>query len=113
MVLTRIEEGAAALKDESRSGQKVRDVARRIGLHRTKVFIAQAVTKVELPGDLPRVLDVRVESVDVDKALRVTDSNCGAAGKAVGNGMEVVASGNIAGEEVAKGFSEGKLTAVD
>src|SRR5216683_3879247 len=100
MVLTRIEEGAAALKDESCSRHEVRDVARSVRLHGAKILVAQAVTNVEPPSELPGILNVRVKGVDVHKAFRITNSNGRAAGKVVGNGMEVVASGNIAGEEV-------------
>src|SRR6266851_6681181 len=100
MVLTRIEEGAAALKDESCSRHEVRDVARSVRLHGAKILVAQAVTNVELPSELPGILNVRVKGVDVHKAFRITNSNGRAAGKVVGDGMEVVASGNIAGEEV-------------
>src|SRR5260370_20740071 len=100
MVLTRIEEGAAALKDESCSRHEVRDVARSVRLHGAKILVAQAVTNVEPPSELPGILNVRVKGVAVRKAFRSINSNGRAAGKVVGNGMEVVASGNIAGEEV-------------
>src|SRR5260370_12627180 len=100
MVVTGIEEGSAALKDESCSRHEGGDVARSVRLHGAKILVAKAVTNVEPLSELPGILNVRVKGVDVHKAFRITNSNGRAAGKVVGNGMEVVASGNIAGEEV-------------
>src|SRR5260370_20572906 len=100
MVVTGIEEGGAALKDESCSRHEVRDVARSVRLHGAKILVAQAVTNVEPPSELPGILNVRVKGVDVHKAFRITNSNGRAAGKVVGDRMEVDASRYVTSQEV-------------
>jgi hypothetical protein len=74
MVLTRIKERMAAILDhKSRSGNEVGDIARVIGLHWPEVFVTEAVLEVELFRELPGILQVRIDSVDVNKALRISD----------------------------------------
>src|SRR5690349_2741428 len=104
MILTRVEEGMAAVLNHKSSARtiqgsnKVGDVFL-VALHGTKVFIAQAVTKVELPSELPRILNIGVEGVDVHKAFRVTDGNCRAAREAVGI-VEAIAGRYVTSQEV-------------
>src|SRR6266481_7287466 len=110
MVLAGVEEGMAAVLDHKSSAStvqrsnKVGDVFL-VALHGAKVLVAQAIAKVEFPGDLPGILDVRVEGVDMDKALRVTNGNCGAAGKGIGV-VECVTCRNVTREKVRKRFCQ-------
>ena len=111
MVLTRVEERMAAILNQESGARtvqrcnKVGDVFL-VGLHGAKVLVAQAIAKVEFPGNLPGILDVRVEGVDMDPAFRVTDGNCGAAGKAIVDVEGVAARRDVTSEKVRKRFCQ-------
>lgn len=111
MVLAGVEEGMAAVLNQESSARtvqrsnKVGDVFL-VALHGAKVLVAQAIAKTEFPGDLPGILDVRVEGVDMDPAFRVTDGNCGAAGKAIVDVEGVAARRDVTSEKVRKRFCQ-------
>src|SRR5947208_16379732 len=102
MVLTGVEEGmAAVLNHKSGSGDKVGDVFF-VALHGTKVLISYAVIKVELFGELPGILDIGIEGVDVHKPFGITDGNCGSACKS-GVVMEAIACRDITRKKTRQG----------
>src|SRR5262249_37611212 len=110
MVLTGLEEGmTAVLKHKSsartiQGSDKVGDVFF-VALHWTEVFIAYAIFEVKLLGDLPRILDVGIEGVNMHPALWVADGNGGAAGKII-VAMEFVARRHISGKKVGEGTKD-------
>src|SRR5919108_596593 len=106
MVLTRVKERVAAiLHHKAGSRDKVSNVFL-VGLHGTKVFIAQTVFEIKFLGDLPGILDICVERVDMDPAFGITNDNCGATRKGVVDVERVCARRNVTGQKVGQGAEQ-------
>ncbi len=92
MVLTGVEQRLAVLYVESCSRNEIRNVLL-VARHRTKELIAKAIVKVQLLANLPGILEVSIESIDVHKAFGIPHRD----------GRER----HVAGKKVGQRFCEG------